>query len=696
MNDSGSATLGILIIIGLFVVCLVWEILKRKANTALNRNVFSRGTYQEQQALTEHRFTYPCRAKWSDVKPLLKESPLGDNLQIAKETDGGVQWTYYAFHLRTTGNGEFTAYLQVDEKAQRATFEFIRWANVDGVVRHIDQMKQLKTWVQDVIEQANRDQTAQSTQSTQPTTQPSPQSTQPARPVSSPNPSQPSRQSTQPAQPLQPATHAVPLPSQGPVVRIRPRAQAPTPATDDSSTGAAAPAVPSAQDPAPATADQTTSTASASEEGTSSALAENHMKPTKPFTPADWTVGEWHSLLPMFQQRWQYAAFVPAAIGLIGVLYFGFKPAGSYAGYTAGSIILPDRYTDYGTGSVLDEYGYMSADQLNRILGDLRGGNMHGFIGWILFTLAMLALIAVLSMAYDASSRSMATLLSNDDDMYRFFRDRYESEHGTYKPSFQDEALHLPLTIADYSYEWLLRPGSLSANENAPITETYKTAIYQQSRTFLGRLYLLYNDLWFDATTTTAKRMFGALGGNATPAATAPTWQDMAAQTQSQRPQGTTERSEKAPTASAGPTGPTTSVAPTASMNPAASPAAPISPVTPTATTKPAEPVSLTPAPESTSTSAPAPPPAPAPAPATMHTPAPVSAATPGNVASGTSGNTTPFTPRSQTPPVPLPQPTAVPVAKSFTSREFKFCGQCGTRIARDVAFCTQCGAKCV
>lgn len=657
MNDSGSATLGILIIIGLFVVCLVWEILKRKANTALNRNVFSRGTYQEQQALTEHRFTYPCHAKWSDVKPLLKESPLGDNLQVAKETDDGVQWIYYAFHLRTTGNGEFTAYLQVDEQAQRATFEFIRWANVDGVVRHIDQMKQLKTWVQDVIEQANRNQTAQSTQSTQPTTQPSPQSTQPARPVSFPNPSQPSRQSTQPAQPLHPATHAVPLPSQGPVVRIRPRAQAPTPATDDSSTGAAAPAVLSAQAPAPATADQTTSTASASEEDTSSALAENHMKPTKPFTPADWTVGEWHSLLPMFQQRWEYAAFVPAAIGLIGVLYFGFKPADSYAGYTAGSIILPDRYTDYGTGSVLEEYGYMSADQLNRILGDLRGENMHGFIGWILFTLAMLALIAVLSMAYDASSRSMATLLSNDDDMYRFFRDRYESEHGTYKPSFQDEALHLPLTIADYSYEWLLRPGSLSANENAPITETYKTAIYQQSRTFLGRLYLLYNDLWFDAGTTTAKRLFGALFGNATPeATTAPTWQDMTAQAQSEN---TTVRPRKTPAASAAPA---TSATPATPANPEVSPAAPASPV---------------------------------PASAPMRVPAPVSAAAPDNATPSTSGNTTPFSPQSQVPPVPLPRPATAPVPKPITSHDYKFCGQCGAKLKRDVAFCTQCGAKC-
>ncbi|PLS26081.1 zinc ribbon domain-containing protein [Bifidobacterium parmae] len=658
MNDSGSAALGVLIFVGLFAVCLVWEILKRKANTALNRNLFSRGTYQEQQALTEHRFTYPCRAKWSDVKPLLKESPLGDNLQVAKETDDGVQWIYYAFHLRTTGNGEFTAYLQIDEQAQRATFEFIRWANVDGVVRHIDEMKQLKTWVQDVIEQANRNQTAQSM-------------TQPARPVPSPQSTQSSTQHvpqpTQPARPAQPATHAVPLPSQDPAVRIHLSVPTRTPATakapdattdktsNETSTGPAAPTVQPAA-PTSADADQATPTTPESETDTASALAENHMKPTKPFTPQEWTIGEWHPLLPMFQQRWKYAAFVPPVIGLIGVLYFGFKPSGSYAGYTAGSIILPDRYTDYGTGSILEEYGYMSADQLNAILADLRGENMHGFIGWIVFTLVMLALVAVLSMAYDASSRSMATLLSNDDDMYRFFRDRYESKHGKYTPSFQDEALNLPLTIADYSYEWLLRPGMLGANQDAPITENYKAAVYQQSRTFLGRLYLLYNDLWFDAGTTTAKRLFGAVGGTATSAATtaAPTWQTMTAQAQSQRSQGTTALPEKTPAASA------------------ASPASPM-PVAASA-----------PAPVYASASAP------------MHTSAPVSAAAPDNATSSTSGSTTPFTPRSQMPPVPLPQPAAAPVPGSYTSREFKFCGQCGAKLKREMAFCTQCGAKCV
>ncbi|KFI97927.1 zinc ribbon domain-containing protein [Bifidobacterium stellenboschense] len=672
MNDSGSTALGVLIFVGLFAICLVWEILKRKANTALNRNVFSRGTYQEQQALIEHRFTYPCQAKWSDVKPLLKESPLGDNLQVAKETDDGVQWIYYAFHLRTTGNGEFTAYLQIDEQAQRATFEFIRWANVDGVVRHIDQMKQLKTWVQDVIEQANRNQTTQPTQTAQ-------TATQPTRPVPSPQPPQPSPQSAQPD------THAVPLPSQGPVVRIHLSVPTRTPATakapdattgetsNETSTGPAASAVQPAA-PTSADADQASPTTPASETDTASALAENHMKPTKPFTPQEWTIGEWHPLLPMFQQRWKYAAFVPPVIGLIGVLYFGFKPSGSYAGYTAGSIILPDRYTDYGTGSILEEYGYMSADQLNGILADLRAENMHGFIGWIVFTLAMLALVAVLSMAYDASSRSIATLLSNDDDMYRFFRDRYESEHGKYTPTFQDEALNLPLTIADYSYEWLLRPGMLSANRDAPITEDYKAAVYQQSRTFLGRLYLLYNDLWFDAGTTTAKRLFGALGGNATPAATtAPTWQTMTAQARSEN---TTMQPRKTPAASAAPATSATPAAPAnpeASANPAASPAVPASPV-------PAS----------------APLPAPAPASVPMRVPAPVSAAAPDNATSSTSGNTTPFTPQSQMPPVPLPQPAAAPVPKSTTSRDYKFCGQCGAKLKREMAFCTQCGAKCV
>ena len=371
-----------------------------------------------------------------------------------------------------------------------------------------------------------------------------------------------------------------------------------------------------------------------------SALAENKMKPTRPFTPEAWEISDWR---PLLQGRWKFAVAVPVAIGLIGVLYFGFKPAGSYDGYTAGSLFLPDRYTDYGTGFILEEYGYMSADQLNSILGDLRGQNMGGLIRWIVFTLAMAAVAAVFSMAYDASSRSMATLLSNDDDMYRFFRERYELENGRYTPTTFDEALHLPLTIADYSYEWLLRPGAAAQCEDAPITEEYRNAVYRQSHSFFGRLYLLYNDLWFSASTTTAKRIFGAIGGAAS---TMP----IGAGTYS------APGSAKPPTPTAGTPSTTTTV-----------------------------PVAAAPAPQTVTAPAPLPmddatvassrtvPPVPVPSP--MTAPA-----------------TTRPVPR---PSAPAPSPTAAPAPSSTPVRDFKFCGQCGAELKRSVSFCTQCGAKC-
>lgn len=374
--------------------------------------------------------------------------------------------------------------------------------------------------------------------------------------------------------------------------------------------------------------------ASSPSPGATSALDENTIKPAKVCTPDQWSIQDWHPLIPMLQQRWKFAVLVPLAIGVIGVLYFGFKPAGSYDGYTAGSIILPDKYTDYGIGDALSMFGYMTADQLNSILADMRGRNMSGFIGWILFTLAMIALAAVLSMAYDASSRTAATMLSNDEAMYRFFRDRYESENGKYKLGFNDEALRLPLTIADFSYEWLLRPGALSAYENAPITETYKTAVYRQSRTFLGRLYLLYNDLWFDAGTTTAKRIFGSKGSGSTNTVFADassnakaTWQDLSA------------KAKDAATA--------------ATQRPTAT----------TATQPPAAP-SPAPQPASQPSTSPAPQPAPTAMPTSQPAPTPVSNA-----------------PLSPAPASPTPA--------------FKFCGKCGAKISRDSLFCTQCGAKC-
>ena len=422
-----------------------------------------------------------------------------------------------------------------------------------------------------------------------------------------------------------------------------------------------------------------------------SALAENKMKPTRPFTPEAWEISDWR---PMLQGRWKFAVAVPVAIGLIGVLYFGFKPAGSYDGYTAGSIFLPDRYTDYGTGSILEEYGYMSADQLNSILGDLRGQNMGGLIRWIVFTLAMVAVAAVFSMAYDASSRSMATLLSNDDDMYRFFRERYEMENGRYTPTTFDEALHLPLTIADYSYEWLLRPGAAAQCEDTPITEEYRNAVYRQSHSFFGRLYLLYNDLWFDASTTTAKRIFGAIGGAA-----------------STMPIGMTEThsapgSAKHATPTAGaPSAP--QPAPGATSAPSATPTAPVAtpPSSAAARTPESAPIpqptpAVRPTPSKTTTTVPS---TAVPAPQTATAPAPL----PMDDATVASFRTVPPVPVSSptsasatTPPVPMPSatvpsPTAAPAPSSTPVRDFKFCGQCGAKLKRSVSFCTQCGAKC-
>lgn len=146
----------ILVFVGVIAVAVIWTWLERKANSAINRHVFSRREYREQEALTDHTFTYPCQADWSVIRPLLDDSPLGDNLEITKDLDGAIQWRYSAFHLQTRSNGEFMAFFGIDPENHQAEFGFINWTTADGVVRHVDQMKQLKTWVQDVIEQANR------------------------------------------------------------------------------------------------------------------------------------------------------------------------------------------------------------------------------------------------------------------------------------------------------------------------------------------------------------------------------------------------------------------------------------------------------------------------------------------------------------------------------------------------------------
>lgn len=147
---------GILFIAAIIAIAVVWQWLENKANTALNRNVFSRREYQEQKEITGREFHYPCTADWSDIRPLLDNSPFGDKLEVTKENDNGIQWAYHAIHLRTVGGSEFTAYLVLNKQARQAEFSFINWTTVDGVVRNIEEMKSLKTWAEDVVDQANR------------------------------------------------------------------------------------------------------------------------------------------------------------------------------------------------------------------------------------------------------------------------------------------------------------------------------------------------------------------------------------------------------------------------------------------------------------------------------------------------------------------------------------------------------------
>ncbi|KAB7791444.1 zinc-ribbon domain-containing protein [Bifidobacterium leontopitheci] len=389
---------------------------------------------------------------------------------------------------------------------------------------------------------------------------------------------------------------------------------------------------------------------STSNDGAESALAENHMKVTPPVTPDAWNISQCKfvpmAMAALFEERWKFAAAVIPVIGIIAALYYGLKPAGSYYGYTAGSILQPDRYTDYGTGDVWEMYGYMSADQLNKELGDLRAQNLPGFIGWLLVAvISAIGLLAALGAAYDRSVTTAATMLTNDDAMYRFFRDRYEELHGTYKPKdgFLDDILHLPYTIAGFSYEWLLTPGNLSRYPDAPISDAYQSAICRQARWLSGRVYLLYNDLWLDPGTGNVKRIFG----------------------KSDIPAGTLS------TAAA------TQATPAVPI-PAASATTAPTPVTavPTPVTAVPAPVTAVPAPTAHDTTEPA-----STAPTPGHAPVPLPTAA----------------------PVPMPNPTqgtaptiapAVPLPASPAPNMLQFCTQCGTKLRPGINFCPQCGAK--
>lgn len=175
------------------------------------------------------------------------------------------------------------------------------------------------------------------------------------------------------------------------------------------------------------------------------------------------------------RKRWIFWVAIPTTALL--ALRLGYKDAGYYRGYSAGSILSPDRWVDTPGSILYGDASGLSASQLNKILGEMRGENMPAFILILLLFLLSIGAAYLASFAYAHVYDDISDVLE-DDQAREYFIRRYEETIGPYpKAAFLEDAFRFrlvnfiyDLTIAD---NWRLQladaPESFITDVAAPI-----------------------------------------------------------------------------------------------------------------------------------------------------------------------------------------------------------------------------------
>lgn len=129
------------------------------------------------------------------------------------------------------------------------------------------------------------------------------------------------------------------------------------------------------------------------------------------------------------RKRWVFWIAIP--VSLLLMLQAGFKDAGSYAGYKAGSILSPNRYQETASTIIWGEANGLSANRVNSALSKLRGENMGAFICYLLLLLLFIVAAYAVSYAYANAYLDIDDVLDNDDAR-AYFIGRYEAVNGKY------------------------------------------------------------------------------------------------------------------------------------------------------------------------------------------------------------------------------------------------------------------------
>lgn len=177
------------------------------------------------------------------------------------------------------------------------------------------------------------------------------------------------------------------------------------------------------------------------------------------------------------RKRWVFWVSIPVTALL--TLRIGFKDAGSYRGYSAGSILSSDSYRETLGSMIYGDGTGLSASQLNKILGEMRGENMPAFL-FFLFLFALSVGAAYLASFSYASIYDSIDDVLEVDEARNYFIQRYEATLGPYSTSgFFEETFRFKLV--NFIYDLSIAENWRLQLADAPESFTTEVAVPIQS-----------------------------------------------------------------------------------------------------------------------------------------------------------------------------------------------------------------------
>ncbi|WEV69959.1 hypothetical protein OZX73_03615 [Bifidobacterium sp. ESL0775] len=172
--------------------------------------------------------------------------------------------------------------------------------------------------------------------------------------------------------------------------------------------------------------------------------------------------GEWASILrPLLYLKYGWTLWIPLVISIIGMLISGFSDAGSYAGYSAGSVFHPDEYEDNPNELIFGSDIGISAQALNRHLDDLRAKNLLFLALFALLFVAVFLLLVTLSWTMAATDGYMYDKMRGSKQLESFMLSQYQRKFGKYEQAGLERSF--PFKICQFAVEYVLSQGWMKA-----------------------------------------------------------------------------------------------------------------------------------------------------------------------------------------------------------------------------------------